>query len=527
MSTFSAEIFHPGLLDSQPNRPSKVSPRASTTSAPNSSAGAAASSSSSSLASAASSAASSPATSPGADSGPPSIARTPSASSIKSGGSDGYNERGSGAHNSHNSTPSSPNLTLPPRRNILYRIFHPHEEKHHASPVSAEAPGHPVSAAAPPDARWGRSRRTYGSGSEAESEDDYHSDDSVDSDGVFSKSVGSRPRQNSLAEAMARAEREKAEKTRAKEKKTAVPPARSTSVKSRAKPTGMFASSDDSSDPESSDPEASEGPKRSASRTSLFKDLLHGGRSKSKSTSGPSSPVSAHSLATPQPPASSSDAKSSDSDTDHGDHGHHNLFKDLIMNHRGKRSPSVSKGSPPPSHDSHSSSSSHSAIDAGKPPMIGRAQPEPARPAMSRSQSETSLSKYGKKEEVLGRGANAVVRLCTPLNSGKKYAIKEFRKRRKDETQVRIRVRLVIGWKGRRRNAFGDEAIWLHREYVKKLIAEFCISSTLHNENVVSTVDLIQDEKRQWCVVMEYCAGGDLYSRIHSGSLTDSSEVNW
>jgi hypothetical protein len=56
---------------------------------------------------------------------------------------------------------------------------------------------------------------------------------------------------------------------------------------------------------------------------------------------------------------------------------------------------------------------------------------------LHRSQSETSLSdKYGKKEEVLGKGANAVVRLCCPVNSDKKFAIKEFRPRRKGETQV-------------------------------------------------------------------------------------------
>ncbi|KAJ3129264.1 serine/threonine-protein kinase HAL4/sat4 [Nowakowskiella sp. JEL0407] len=120
--------------------------------------------------------------------------------------------------------------------------------------------------------------------------------------------------------------------------------------------------------------------------------------------------------------------------------------------------------------------------------------------SLPRSDSEVSLSeKYGKKEEVLGRGANAVVRLCQPVNSDKKYAIKEFRKRRSNETQ---------------------------KEYVKKLVAEFCISSTLEHENVVKTVDLIQDEKKQWCVVMEYCESGDLYSRIHSGTLTEANEIN-
>ncbi|KAI9340026.1 hypothetical protein DFJ73DRAFT_845760 [Zopfochytrium polystomum] len=119
---------------------------------------------------------------------------------------------------------------------------------------------------------------------------------------------------------------------------------------------------------------------------------------------------------------------------------------------------------------------------------------------LPRSTSETSLAeKYGKKEEMIGKGANAVIRLCSPVNSDKKFAVKEFRKRRKEESQ---------------------------KEYVKKLIAEFCISSSLDHENVIKTVDLIQDEKKKWCVVMEYAAGGDLYARIHSGTLTDVAEVN-
>ncbi|KAJ1565942.1 serine/threonine-protein kinase HAL4/sat4, partial [Cladochytrium tenue] len=123
----------------------------------------------------------------------------------------------------------------------------------------------------------------------------------------------------------------------------------------------------------------------------------------------------------------------------------------------------------------------------------------PAAP-LPRSTSETSLSdKYGKKEEVVGKGANAVIRLCSPVNSDKKFAVKEFRKRRKEET---------------------------HKEYVKKLIAEFCISSSLEHENIIRTVDLIQDEKKRWCVVMEYASGGDLYARIHSGTLTDNNEIN-
>jgi serine/threonine protein kinase len=71
----------------------------------------------------------------------------------------------------------------------------------------------------------------------------------------------------------------------------------------------------------------------------------------------------------------------------------------------------------------------------------------------------------------------------------------EFRKRRKNETE---------------------------KEYVKKLTAEFCISSTLHNQNIVETVDLVQDEQQRWCEVMEYCPGGDLYAAIKRGGMSTS-----
>jgi protein-serine/threonine kinase len=69
----------------------------------------------------------------------------------------------------------------------------------------------------------------------------------------------------------------------------------------------------------------------------------------------------------------------------------------------------------------------------------------------------------------------------------------EFRKRRKNETE---------------------------KEYVKKLTAEFCISSTLHHINIVETVDLVQDENMHWCEVMEFCPGGDLYAAIKRGGMS-------
>ncbi|TPX74698.1 hypothetical protein CcCBS67573_g04032 [Chytriomyces confervae] len=121
--------------------------------------------------------------------------------------------------------------------------------------------------------------------------------------------------------------------------------------------------------------------------------------------------------------------------------------------------------------------------------------------SLKRSDSETSLSeKYGptsKKE--LGRGVSAIVRLCSPVNSDKKFAIKEFIPRRKEEIQ---------------------------KEYIKKVMSEFCISSSLVHENIIKTIDLIQDEKRKWCLVMEYAEGGSLFPKICGGLLSDPDVIN-
>ncbi|KAI8901751.1 kinase-like domain-containing protein [Globomyces pollinis-pini] len=119
---------------------------------------------------------------------------------------------------------------------------------------------------------------------------------------------------------------------------------------------------------------------------------------------------------------------------------------------------------------------------------------------ISRSSSETSFDeKYGRTSDVLGKGSFATVKLCCPTGSNIKYAVKEFRKKGNNET---------------------------NKEYIKKLNAEFCIASSLDNENVVKSVDLIQDNKHQWCVVMEYCEGGDLFQRISNGSLQSEAERN-
>ncbi|KAJ3055542.1 serine/threonine-protein kinase HAL4/sat4 [Rhizophlyctis rosea] len=169
-----------------------------------------------------------------------------------------------------------------------------------------------------------------------------------------------------------------------------------------------------------------------------------------------------------------------------GDHDFSHLFKDLVVT-RHKRSATQTNMARP------------DLSELGNRPGSASGD-KPAR-GLIKSNSEASMAeKYGKVKEVLGKGANATVKLAHIEKEGEKlYAVKEFRKRRKDESQ---------------------------KEYVKKLVAEFCISSNMHHENVVETVDLIQDENQHWCEVMEYVAGGDLYSQIQSGTIKDLDEIN-
>lgn len=58
---------------------------------------------------------------------------------------------------------------------------------------------------------------------------------------------------------------------------------------------------------------------------------------------------------------------------------------------------------------------------------------------LDRKLSDASLSeKYGTLRGVLGKGATATVRLCYPGKSKVKCAVKEFRKRKKEESKVMI-----------------------------------------------------------------------------------------
>lgn len=114
----------------------------------------------------------------------------------------------------------------------------------------------------------------------------------------------------------------------------------------------------------------------------------------------------------------------------------------------------------------------------------------------------TLVEKYGKCHEVVGRGAFGIVRIShkklTGLSGEKLFAVKEFR-RRPEETE---------------------------KKYSKRLTAEFCISSSLRHPNIIHTLDLLKDAKGDYCEVMEFCAGGDLYTLVLSSGKLEMQEAD-
>ncbi|KAG0245575.1 hypothetical protein B0O80DRAFT_27740 [Mortierella sp. GBAus27b] len=104
---------------------------------------------------------------------------------------------------------------------------------------------------------------------------------------------------------------------------------------------------------------------------------------------------------------------------------------------------------------------------------------------------ETDLrKKYGKLGKVLGRGAGGTVRILLRSSDQKVFAIKQFRKRRPDESE---------------------------RSYVKKVTSEYCLGSTFHHHNIIETLDIVK-ESGHYYEVMEY-AKYELFSAVMSGLM--------
>lgn len=114
--------------------------------------------------------------------------------------------------------------------------------------------------------------------------------------------------------------------------------------------------------------------------------------------------------------------------------------------------------------------------------------------AAASNENLSLIEKYGKCQEVIGKGAYGTVRVAHKVDRTTQreilYAVKEF-KRRTQESET---------------------------SFNKRLTSEFCISSSLHDANIIHTLDLMKDGRGEYCQVMEYCDGGDLYSLILAAS---------
>jgi protein-serine/threonine kinase len=116
--------------------------------------------------------------------------------------------------------------------------------------------------------------------------------------------------------------------------------------------------------------------------------------------------------------------------------------------------------------------------------------------------TETLVEKYGECKEIIGRGATATVRISHKKDpkAGKVeqlYAVKKFRRKPQESMET----------------------------HQKRLISEFCISSSLRHPNVIYTIDLLQDEKGNYCEVMEFCTGGDLYTLVLTAGKLEIGEA--
>ncbi|KAG2205816.1 hypothetical protein INT47_003999 [Mucor saturninus] len=120
----------------------------------------------------------------------------------------------------------------------------------------------------------------------------------------------------------------------------------------------------------------------------------------------------------------------------------------------------------------------------GVVPLLSQKYGEYVKPENRSTKGMGSTSKKN-----IASGATAVIRLVQQRTGGRILAVKEFKKRDKSEPE---------------------------REYQKRMLNEYCISkSASNNPHIVDTLDLVKDEKSRWCVVMEYCAGGDVFNLLH------------
>ncbi|KAJ4182274.1 serine/threonine-protein kinase HAL4/sat4 [Fusarium solani] len=121
---------------------------------------------------------------------------------------------------------------------------------------------------------------------------------------------------------------------------------------------------------------------------------------------------------------------------------------------------------------------------------------------LSKDQPSELLAKYGKCREEVGYGTSGIVRIThkkKESGTGEElYAVKEFQRRSREAED----------------------------KYIRRLTAECCIVSELRHPNVIRTLELLTDAKGNYCQVMEYCEGGDLFTLVHSARKLEIQEAD-
>ncbi len=112
------------------------------------------------------------------------------------------------------------------------------------------------------------------------------------------------------------------------------------------------------------------------------------------------------------------------------------------------------------------------------------------------------VEKYGECQGVVGSGASAVVHLSHKMacsgSAPKVFAIKQFKRRRGKATDV----------------------------HNYRLATEFYISRELRYQNVIQTLDLLKDTDGNLYGVMEFCAGGDLFTLVQGAGRLEVQEAD-
>lgn len=104
---------------------------------------------------------------------------------------------------------------------------------------------------------------------------------------------------------------------------------------------------------------------------------------------------------------------------------------------------------------------------------------------------ESGITKYGQIGRDMGSGAGGSVRMMERPSDHKVFAVKEFRKRRPNESM---------------------------QKYAKTMTAEYALGAALHHKNLIETIDLIKEGDKYY-EVMEF-GEHDFFELVMSGELS-------